>query len=365
MAVTVAGGGMAGLVAAARLRELGREALVHEKGSRLGGSLLLSSGVVWRHHTFDDFRAECPAGAPDLQRAIVDDFDDAVAWLRRYATPVADETGNSRTVGARFVPGELVRGLVAGLDVLLGEPLSAITGPTVLATGGYAVTLARDRGLLLRAAPWSAGDGIALGRAAGAAERGDPEEFYGRVLPAPPARVGEADFVRAAQLYGAVAQVVDSRGAPLGPAEPAWHEVDLAQGVARGGEAWFVVDAAALEVTVRGRRVAEMVAVAEELGGEVRRAGELAELGLAALQSPKLAEPPFTAVRVTTGVTHTYAGLAVDASARVLDTEGAPLPGLWAGGVDAGGIFSGGYASGLAAALVLGLRAAESVAAAT
>jgi fumarate reductase flavoprotein subunit len=364
MAVTVAGGGMAGLVAAARLRELGRDVLVLEKGSRLGGSLLLSSGVAWRHRTFEDFRAECPAGAPELQRAIIDGFDDALAWLRRFATPVADETGNPRTVGARFDPVELVRGLGAGVDVRLGEPLSAITGPTVLATGGYGVTLARDRGLLLRAAPWSTGDGIALGRAAGAAERGDPQEFYGRVLPAPPAHVGEPDFVRAAQLYGGVAHVVDSRGVPLGPAEPTWHEVDLAQSVARGGEAWFVVDATGLDLTVRGRRVAEMVAVAEELGGEVRRAGEPADLGLGALHSPKLVEPPFTAVRVTTGVTHTYAGLVVDASARVLDAGGAPLRGLWAGGVDAGGIFSGGYASGLAAALVLGLRAAESAAAA-
>jgi succinate dehydrogenase/fumarate reductase flavoprotein subunit len=363
MAVTVAGGGMAGLVAAARLRELGRAVVVLEKGSRPGGSLLLSSGVVWRHHTLEDFRAECPAGDAGLQRAIVNGFDDALAWLRRFATPVADETGNPRTVGARFDPVELVRALAAGLDILLGEPLAALDGPTVLATGGFAVTLARDRGLLLRAAPWSTGDGIALGRTAGAAERGDRDEFYGRVLPAPPARVSEADFVRAAQLYGAVAHVVDSKGAPLGPADPAWHEVDLAQSVARSREAWFVVDAAGMEKEVRGRRVAEMVAVAEELGGELRRAGELAELQLGELKSPKLGEPPFTAVRVTTGVTHTYAGLAVDQEARVLGHDGAPIAGLWAAGVDAGGIFSGGYASGLAAALVLGLRAAQSAAA--
>jgi hypothetical protein len=37
--------------------------------------------------------------------------------------------------------------------------------------------------------------------------------------------------------------------------------------------------------------------------------------------------------------------------------------GIWAAGVDAGGIASGGYASGLAQALVLGLVAAESIAA--
>ena len=39
---------MAGLCAAARARELGGAPVVHEKGSRAGGSMLLSSCVVWR-----------------------------------------------------------------------------------------------------------------------------------------------------------------------------------------------------------------------------------------------------------------------------------------------------------------------------
>jgi succinate dehydrogenase/fumarate reductase flavoprotein subunit len=355
---------MAGLVAAARLRELGRPVVVLEKGTRAGGALLLSSGVIWRHRTAEAFHAECPAGDPTLQEAIVERLDDALDWLRTVVGPVANETGNSRTLGARFDPGELVAALARRVEVQLDAPLPGLTGPTVLATGGYAASLARRRGLILRAAPWSTGDGIALGREAGAAERGDPADFYGRVLPAPPARVGEADFVRGVQLYASVAHVVDSQGVLLLVAEPTWHEVDVALAVARSRGAWFVVDGAGAAATVRGRPVEEMIAVAEELGGEVRRATALDALGLGPLRSPKLGQPPFTAVRVATGVTHTYAGLAVDADARVLGADGTPLPGLWACGVDAGGIFSGGYASGLAAALVLGLAAAESAAAA-
>ena len=54
----VAGAGMAGLVAAARLRELGHSVDVLEKGTRPGGSMLLSSGVVWRHRTLEDFRED-------------------------------------------------------------------------------------------------------------------------------------------------------------------------------------------------------------------------------------------------------------------------------------------------------------------
>jgi len=85
--------------------------------------------------------------------------------------------------------------------------------------------------------------------------------------------------------------------------------------------------------------------VAEELGGEVCR------------------EPSgAVAVKVAAAATHTLGGLRVDEQARVLDTAGKAIDGLYAAGVDAGGIATGGYASGLATALVLGLAAAESIA---
>ena len=61
-------------------------------------------------------------------------------------------------------------------------------------------------------------------------------------------------------------------------------------------------------------------------------------------------------------VTHTIGGLRIDRRARVLDDRGEPVPGLHAAGADAGGVFAGGYGSGLAAALVLGLVAAEDLA---
>ena len=99
-----------------------------------------------------------------------------------------------------------------------------------------------------------------------------------------------------------------------------------------------------LSERVRERTVAEMIDVAEELGGEVRR------------------EPGFVAVKVVSAVTHTLGGLRVDEQARVLREDGSAIDGLYAAGVDAGGIATGGYASGLATALVLGLAAAESVA---
>jgi fumarate reductase flavoprotein subunit len=61
-------------------------------------------------------------------------------------------------------------------------------------------------------------------------------------------------------------------------------------------------------------------------------------------------------------VTHTIGGLVIDDRARVLSQARTPIDGLYAAGVDAGGWSTGGYASGLAAALVFGLAAAEEIA---
>jgi fumarate reductase flavoprotein subunit len=348
--VIVAGAGMAGLVAAARARQLGAAPVVFEKGERPGGSMLLSSGVIWRHVGVEEFRAECPAGEPELQRCVVEELDDALDWLESLGiTPLRRETGNPRTVGRRYDPVALTEALVrAAGDVRLAQPFAEAE---VLATGGFAARLARERGLLLRAAPWSEGDGIEYAVARGASLSAGMDEFYGRVLPGD---VPETEFVRASQLFAAHALVLDDEGNDLGT--PAWHESDLAQRLP-DGRAWFVVDARSLRERVRDRTVAELVEVARELGGDVRPA---AELRFALPQSPKLVEPPFTAVRVFTGVTHTIGGLRIDEHARVLDEDGAPVRDLHAAGADAGGIFTGGYGSGLAAALVFGRIAAES-----
>src|SRR6478672_11965343 len=94
---------MAGLCAAARARELGATPKVLEKGDRPGGSMLLSSGVIWRYRSLDEFRHECPDGNPRLQRQIIERLDDALDWLESLGALVLEaETGNRRTVGRRF-----------------------------------------------------------------------------------------------------------------------------------------------------------------------------------------------------------------------------------------------------------------------
>src|SRR5436190_16235265 len=127
---------MAGLCAAARARELGTVPVVYEKGDRPGGSMLLSSCVIWRHREWADFRAECPGGDERLQRVVWERLDDGIAWLESLGAPVVEhETGNPRTIGKRFEPRGLTEALVrAAGDVRLGE---TIEEPTILATGGF------------------------------------------------------------------------------------------------------------------------------------------------------------------------------------------------------------------------------------
>jgi succinate dehydrogenase/fumarate reductase flavoprotein subunit len=56
--------------------------------------------------------------------------------------------------------------------------------------------------------------------------------------------------------------------------------------------------------------------------------------------------PPFYAVEVRPGSFGTFAGLKTDASARVLDADGLPIPGLYAAGADMASIMGGFYPAG-------------------
>jgi len=57
-------------------------------------------------------------------------------------------------------------------------------------------------------------------------------------------------------------------------------------------------------------------------------------------------DPPFEAYAVTCGVTFSFGGLKIDTSARVIDTDGAVIPGLYAAGELVGGLFYFNYPGG-------------------
>jgi succinate dehydrogenase/fumarate reductase flavoprotein subunit len=334
---------MAGLVAAVRARERGANVVVYEKGDRPGGSMLLSSCVIWRYRDWETFRAECPGGDPALQRVVWEGLDDALAWLESLGAPVvARETGNPATVGVRFDPRGLTDTLVRSVgEIRLGEPLPEEPGgvPTILATGGFQgdpelvrryVTPER---LVLRANPWSAGDGLRLALARGARLSTGMEEFYGRNLAAA-SRIEPEDFIPLAQVYARHAAVENAAGEPFEPQH--WADLDVVQWTARqpGARAWYIVPDEALGRRVRERTVADVIEAAREAGAPVER------------------RDGATRVEVVAGITTTLGGIRVDERARAAE-------GLWAAGADAGGVSTGGWSSGLASALVLGRVAAE------
>ena len=74
--------------------------------------------------------------------------------------------------------------------------------------------------------------------------------------------------------------------------------------------------------------------------------------------------PPFEAYAVTCGITFTFGGLKIDTECRVIDDDGAAIPGLYAAGEIVGGIFYFNYpgGSGLMSAAVFGRIAGGSAA---
>ncbi len=336
---------MAGLVAAAQARQRGATVEVREKLDRPGGSMLLSSGVIWRYRDLDSFRKECPAGEAGLQRIVVERLDRDLDWLRSLGAESTGGTGNERTVGCRFEPRHLTATLLAAAGPpRLGFAVKELpaSGPLVLATGGFAASrelverhvTPEAEALMLRAAPGATGDGLHIGLDAGAETDSSLGEAYGRNMPAPPAKISPAGFVSLSQLYASAADVRNALGERFESRH--WSQIDAFQWTAcqPGARAWLRVRNDRLDEVVGGRTVAAMVGGAEAAGAPTRR------------------DRDSVTVETVAGITTTLGGLKCDHNAQV-------APGVFAAGSDVGGISSGGYASGLATALVLGRIAAD------
>ena len=218
----------------------------------------------------------------------------------------------------------------------------------ILATGGFQgdrelvrehVTLEADD-VVLRANPWSTGDGLRLGLA-----RGRPADGrHGRVLGPRDACSSGGD--RAREVFRPLGQSY-ARYA-TGSRTSAGRSTSRAPGRrstspsgsrdSRGAAPGLRSPTRRSRSTSRQHTVGDMIESARAAGAPVeRRDGE-------------------TVVEVVAGITTTLGGLAIDEHARAAD-------GLWAVGADAGGISTGGWTSTLASALVLGLAAAESASA--
>ena len=317
MDVIVAGGGLAGLVAALRAAEMGARVTLLEKGDRLGGSLVYSSGYLWSYRDLQTFRREAPGGDVTLQSLILERLGPSLEWLEDRGVPVLTrETGNPLTFGARLDPertADTLAGSIAasGERILLGTALrSLVRDPegrirgvqafsggeqrtegaeaVILTSGGFAANpdlvrrhiIQGSGSMQVRAHPWSTGDGFLAALEAGALASAGLDEFYGRNLPAPPAEYSPAEFVEVSQLYGRYAVALNLNGERYADESADWSETSLTRATARQPDlrAWYVVDGEALRERVRDRTVEAMIATARRSGGIVLQAEGMEEL---------------------------------------------------------------------------------------
>lgn len=450
--VAIVGAGMAGLVAAVEAQQHGADVLVFEKGPRAGGSMYLSAGIVCTYDSYERVREELPDGNAALQRVVVENKDDDIAWLEDLGVDMREPTGDvifgsgkqldpqpftelmvdridagggsvlldTPMIDLRREAGE-VTGVVA--DQSDGDRLAVEADAVVLATGGFQgdetlieqfVTDAPEH-LWLRANRWSTGDGLQAATDLGAKTTGGMGTFYGHTLPAPPAQIPPEMLLDAKQAYGVEAVALDRSGERFVDETDSPYEVVLTQAVTRqaGGRAYYVVDRDLYESKFASRQVSDSIETARNLGGRVAEEESLDDLASVLfdwgvngdravetlrtfneavgegeghrLDPPRrdhqepIDRPPFHVVAVQPGITFTMGGLDVTEDMAVLRRAGssstlahhpgdaasvrlAPIPGLYAAGVDVGNVNRRQYMGGLAVALVTGRIAGRNAA---
>jgi 3-oxosteroid 1-dehydrogenase len=171
------------------------------------------------------------------------------------------------------------------------------------------------------------------------------------------------------------------------PANPSWLIVDarnrrrylnsaLAQGSTKLREAGIVRKAATIEELARMLDMPALRSTVDRFNG-FARGGEDLDFGRGRTAYDRyygdprvkpnpnlgtLEKGPFTAIQLVPGDLGTKGGLLTDADARVLDTSGAPIPGLYAAGNTTASVMGRTYpgpGSTIGPAVVFGYRAAE------
>jgi succinate dehydrogenase/fumarate reductase flavoprotein subunit len=244
----VIGGGVAGTAAAAEAARLGASVILVEKGERLGGSGVLSAGILWTAPDRETLGRVCPHGDPELGGALVDGFDPAVERVRAEGVEVSERWSGQMGFGVAHridIHGLLHawRGRIeaAGtidFETAAVEPIvedgavrgAHVRGPggtetihagaVVLATGGFQGDADLRRRLigpgademLVRSNQHSAGDGLRIGLAAGAGRSGALDSFYGHLLPSPLRSFGPDDYLPLTQYHSKACVLVNRFG---------------------------------------------------------------------------------------------------------------------------------------------------------
>lgn len=252
--------------------------------------------------------------------------------------------------------------------------------------------------LLQRHGGTATGDGLRMAKAAGAAQSTEMGSFYGHLHSRDAMAAGQRMWPRPqADDVAAASIVIDARGSRV--ADEGLGGINLSNVIARLPDplgTTIIFDQAVWDGPGRDH-VQPPNPLVPEAGGTLHKASTLAELAAMIGLAPgtleatvseynmaidtdtldKLSPPrrpsgakawpiksaPFYAMPICAGITNTMGGIVVDGEARILNTKGAPIPGLFAAGSTVGGLDGGphsGYVGGLIKA-VLGLIAAETI----
>ncbi|MEK7876770.1 MAG: FAD-dependent oxidoreductase, partial [Pseudomonadota bacterium] len=316
--VLVVGGGMAGLCAAISALEKGAKVLVLEKGTRFGGSMWLSNGLIWTFANQAEVRKHIPDGDQALQDFLVDGLTDSLVWLVSQGVELEPEQtfqwyGRGRQSNpAQMTPVLVNRVKALGGRILLGTAMQtlltedgAVTGvmafdasgalevqadSVILATGGFqgnTELVARyitpyAESMYLRSNPCSTGDGFLAAVDIGAAVTPLLNTFYGHALTAPPARFNAFQFQDMSQKYGPIAVALNLEGRRFADESAGTGEELLNFHIASQPRATavYIVDAAIAERSSSKHNPAPRVAIARarHAGGPVIEADNLEEL---------------------------------------------------------------------------------------
>ncbi len=328
--------------------------------------------------------------------------------MQRLETRISERGGAVRR-GVRAESLVMEGGACVGVAAAQnGAPLRLDARAMVIADGGFPanqamiaqyITPRADR-VLCRAGAGGKGDGIRMAERAGAAIGGFGA-FYGHLhhrdamrnpklwpyphldaaaaaalLIGPDGRRFTDEGMGGVVMANAVAQLADPLSAHLILDDALWRlEPKLTTTVAAnpsmvsaGGALITAPDIASL--TVQIAVPADALAATIEAHNAAVASGDFAGLAVPrSLRKHKpraLATPPFHAVPLCAGITGTMGGVVVNAQAQALSPSGAPITGLYAVGTPVAGLEGGpraGYVGGLSKAFILGLLAAEHIAA--
>jgi tricarballylate dehydrogenase len=276
------------------------------------------------------------------------------------------------------------RGAVRGVRALNGEGLVDFMarGGVVLATGGFQADVAMRvahlgrfaDSLILRGSRHDTGEGIRMAIAAGAQPAGQWGDYHSAVIDA---RSPQTECGVTALYNFQMGIIVDARGQRFLDEGEDFRDntyvkfgkaiVEHANGLAfclfdqqayqrpEFQRAWYPVEppivagtlvelAGALGIDAQGltRTVAEFNAAVRPGELDLDRLDGKRTAGVSPPKSNwalPIEQPPFVAVPVTGGITFTFGGLKIDGRARVIDTAGRPIEGLYTAGEPIGELY--------------------------